>query len=533
MVLFVLVTPAVGGDARSQVVAHYTQLVYESYVKLEVAAKDLRAALLNFLADPTEEFHAAAKSAWLGAHEAYAPTEAFRFYDGPIDDVFYGPETLLNGWPMDEAYIDYVVGHPGAGIINQPDVFLSLQYDTLVDLNERSGEKNITTGFHAIEFLLWGQDTDPTGPGSRSYTDYVDDSGAPHPARRREYLRTLAELLVEHVRSLTQAWLPEIEGNYAGRFRANEPDASLWKIFVGIVSLARDELGAERIAVAYETRDQEDETSCFSDSTLTDLVGNIRGVQAVYLGVVGEQRGPGLNTLVRAADADLDALIRKQLNGAVAAIEAIPAPFDQTLLGVGGGPGRSKMLAAIEALEAVSNSLVQATSVLGLDPVPARDTSNAALPREALAGGDATVFDESIHAFSLPARTLTGERRRQFAIGNAFFNENWVTAPSSTVGRDGLGPLFNARSCSACHPADGRGDPLSERVDRIEPLPGLLLRLSVPGAGPNGEPLPEPRYGGQLQTLAVLGVRSEGALRLHYENTFGEFADGTRYRVLS
>lgn len=175
-------------------------------------------------------------------------------------------------------------------------------------------------------------------------------------------------------------------------------------------------------------------------------------------------------------------------------------------------------------------SLVAVAAQVGDDGEPPPPAAPAA-PGEELAGGATTVFEDSIHAYSLPARNLTGVRRRHFAIGNAFFNDAWVTAPASTAGRDGLGPLFNARSCSSCHPGDGRGTPLEERLVLFEPLEALLVRLSLPGRDERGAPLPEPRYGRQLQTSAVLGVPPEATVRIRYESRRGEYADGRRYRL--
>src|SRR5215475_240721 len=122
-----------------------------------------------------------------------------------------------------------------------------------------------------------------------------------------------------------------------------------------------------------------------------------------------------------------------------------------------------------------------------------------------LSGGDGTVFDTSRNAFSLPARNLREEHRPQFFVGNSFFNQNWVIAPASVSGRDGLGPLFNARSCSGCHFKDGRGRP----PDADEPMSTMLLRISIPGVDEHGGPKPDPTYGDQIQGLSVPGVPPE------------------------
>ncbi|HYO94714.1 MAG TPA: di-heme oxidoredictase family protein, partial [Polyangiaceae bacterium] len=158
---------------------------------------------------------------------------------------------------------------------------------------------------------------------------------------------------------------------------------------------------------------------------------------------------------------------------------------------------------------------------------PAQDGANVA-PDLHLSGGDTTTLDASRDAFSLAARNLTGERRDRFFVGNSLFNRGWVTAPATTTGMDGLGPTFNARSCSACHFKDGRGAP-PQRPD--ETMVGLLLRLSVPGNDPHGGPLPDPTYGDQLNEGAVLGVRGEGRGVVTYDEQPGNYPDGAAYSL--
>ncbi len=141
-------------------------------------------------------------------------------------------------------------------------------------------------------------------------------------------------------------------------------------------------------------------------------------------------------------------------------------------------------------------------------------------------GGDGTVFLAGADAFAQPMPGLEGEQRRTFAVGNSFFNQNWVTAPASTEGRDGLGPLFNAQSCSSCHFKDGRGRP-PESVDDAER--GLLVRLSV--IGDDGDPEDHPRYGGQFQDRAVRGVAPEGSVVITTSERTGAYADGTPWSL--
>ena len=150
-------------------------------------------------------------------------------------------------------------------------------------------------------------------------------------------------------------------------------------------------------------------------------------------------------------------------------------------------------------------------------------------PDESLAGGATTVFNASDDAFSFPAANLSTARSDPFFVGNSFFKSNWVTAPASTDGRDGLGPLFNASSCSACHLKDGRGRP---PLDGTEAFLGLLLRISVPGADPaTGAPLPDSNYGGQIQQNSILGVDGEAVPGVSYVEVPGTYGDGSPYSL--
>ncbi len=157
------------------------------------------------------------------------------------------------------------------------------------------------------------------------------------------------------------------------------------------------------------------------------------------------------------------------------------------------------------------------------------DPDTEVLPIEdARSGGDTTVFDETRDAFARPLANLHGDRRDDFFLGNAVFNRGWVTAPASVADFDGLGPLFNATSCSGCHTKDGRGRP-PESAD--ESFLSMLIRLSVPGRAENGGPMPEPTYGDQLQENGILGVPGEGRARVTYEERAGSFDDGTPYTL--
>ncbi|MCA9537821.1 MAG: c-type cytochrome [Myxococcales bacterium] len=160
----------------------------------------------------------------------------------------------------------------------------------------------------------------------------------------------------------------------------------------------------------------------------------------------------------------------------------------------------------------------------------ADEASMTVEPGEALPGGETTntlLFGHN--AFIRPAENITDAHALHFYSGNSFFNQSWVQAPSSTALRDGLGPLFNARSCAACHFRDGRGRP---PLTDDEPFNSILLRLSVPGAAEEEAPLPEPTYGGQLQPFALPDVPAEANPRIDWTEVRGEYADGEPYTLL-
>lgn len=156
-------------------------------------------------------------------------------------------------------------------------------------------------------------------------------------------------------------------------------------------------------------------------------------------------------------------------------------------------------------------------------PTPTPDFLTYLEEGEELSGGQATIFDTTPNAFSLPVPGLQREQELLFFVGNSFFNQNWVTAPASTTARDGLGPFFNARSCAGCHFKDGRGR--APDFDGEAPT-GLLLRTSIPGADDQGAPLPDPAYGGQLQDHSLMGSLPEAAFQISYEELPFTFPDG-------
>ncbi|MCK5944009.1 MAG: iron-regulated protein [Planctomycetes bacterium] len=358
MLTMACATPAQShAPTEADVVRHHAAWCHQLYSDVLRQARAMHRTIEQLCRHPGPAELAAARKAWLAARQAYGQTEALRFHDGPIERL----EPLLNAWPVDEAYIDYVRGRDGCGIVNDVARFPSLGATILELANERGGEANICVGWHAIEFMLWGQDLSERGPGERPWTDFAPTIAA-NGKRRCEYLRTISSMLVRHLDELARAWAPGAP--YRTAFE-RDVDASVRRMLVGVTVLTAFELGGERLVVAYETRDQEQEHSCFSDSTLQDLVSNQLGIMAVVLGCdVDGRRGPGLVELVRDRR-DIADEVERALRRADQALRAIPAPFDRALLGEDGSRPRRALRRAIESLEQQAEVLLVVGRQLG------------------------------------------------------------------------------------------------------------------------------------------------------------------------
>ncbi|NEN75510.1 imelysin [Pelistega sp. NLN82] len=327
----------------SVVLGTYAEQAYTLYADSLKDAKALQTALQAFTQTPTEATLNTAKKAWLQSRESYGLTEPFRLSNGPIDaeegwvaDAYGSLESQINAWPLDEVMIDYTIDADGkrtsGNIIDSTGKFTptgeeakAVNIDTitpevLTDLNENGGEANVATGYHAIEFLLWGQDQDynsfvadtithgPTTAGQRPLSDYTSDQFA---NRRKAYLNAAAEKLVADLTTITQAWAPErdTKDTNTGLYRAAllgqlkgaeadkniSPKEALRQIIAGLGVFMKSELANERVAVAVLTPSEEDEHSCFSDNTHRDIAQNFQGFVDILKGEMnGKKIGPAL-----------------------------------------------------------------------------------------------------------------------------------------------------------------------------------------------------------------------------------------------
>ncbi len=388
----------------AEVVQHYANVAYTEYSDSLTAAQALQSSIETFLSTPTLLNLAAAKEAYYLARVPYQQSEAFRFdlengHVTPGLDADGGPASIddwegqLNAWPLDEALIDYVDASSYQGeykaptnIINsfstltvsgeQLDVS-SITPSLLASLNEVGGaEANVTTGIHAIEFLLWGQDTNGTGPGAgnRPVSDYYTQAAQGHctsgPAtvdvkvcqRRAEYLRSVTELLVSDLTEMVNEWTPEA-GNMAGTLRHDflTRGDGVQRILDSMGDMAIGELASERMKVAILFGSTEDEHDCFSDATHISIFNNARGVINAYTGDYtrldgSTLNGPSLSDLVRQRDPAVDADMRARLEHIQQYMQAIVDAansgrhFDQLV----GGSTEDKAL-VLKAAEALVN----------------------------------------------------------------------------------------------------------------------------------------------------------------------------------
>lgn len=324
--------------APEKVLNTYAEIAQVNYTDALTDAKSLQKAIHAFTKAPSEETLEAAKKAWLHSRESYGETEIFRLSEGPIDaeegwvaDAYGALEGQINAWPLDENLIDYTIdadgNKTGDNIIDSTGEFNpggedaepvnvdAITVETITALNENGGEANVTSGYHAIEFLLWGQDQDYANfiedkvtngamvAGQRPLSDFTEDKFA---QRRLDYLNAAADKLVDDIDTVASAWADKVEGN-AGLYRAAllgslqgseaekniAPDEALRNIFAGMGMFIKSELANERIAVAVLTPSEEDEHSCFSDNTHRDIAQNYAGFKNVLMGkYMGKDFGP-------------------------------------------------------------------------------------------------------------------------------------------------------------------------------------------------------------------------------------------------
>jgi putative iron-regulated protein len=354
--------------SKKQVIENYATLAAANYQKAYDDAVILETAITTFTTTPNQVNFDNVKDKWKIARESYGTTEAFRFANGPIDNN-NGPEGLLNSWPMDENFVDYVDGADNAGIINNPMLYPTIDKGTLENQNALDiDEKNVTVGYHAIEFLLWGQDLTPPSankPGQRPYTDYLTSGGtASNQARRALYLKVCADLLTDNLLYMVDQW--KVGGVYRTEFLALPENTAIKNIYLGITTLILAELPVERMEVALGNADQEDEHSCFSDNTHRDIILNLQGVINVYQGKYGSIDGASLEDLVKQANSEAFNDTNASITSSLTKANAILIPFDLAISGGETSVEGAKVKAAALQFKNLGANLLNGATKIGI-----------------------------------------------------------------------------------------------------------------------------------------------------------------------
>ncbi|WP_306131271.1 imelysin family protein [Roseivivax marinus] len=389
----VVASPALADKAG--VVTTYADIAQAGYEDSLTSAQRLQSAVEALISEPSATTHQAAKDAWLAARVPYQQTEVFRFGNPIVDDW----EGKVNAWPLDEGLIDYVDDSTVMGgenryaelnvIANESFTLSGEEVDaaeitpTLLEetLHEADGvEANVATGYHAIEFLLWGQDLNGTdhGAGERAWTDFAsgEDCTNGNCDRRGAYLQAATDLLVSDLEWMAGQWAADGDARAAV---TEDADAGLSAMLTGMGSLSYGEQAGERMKLGVMLNDPEEEHDCFSDNTHNSHFYDGLGIHNVYNGryvrIDGTVvEGDSLSDLVAEADTDVDAALSDDLDHTVLQMAKLKAAaeagfsYDQ-MLARGNEEGEALIMASVDALVKQTRSIERAVTALGLNDI--------------------------------------------------------------------------------------------------------------------------------------------------------------------
>lgn len=394
--LLFAVTAAQAKPTAKDVVANYADLALAKYEDSLTSAKALQAAVDKLIAKPTKANLEAARKAWLAARVPYQQTEVYRFGNAIVDDW----EGKVNAWPLDEGLIDYVakdygtesdenqlyaanvIANKALKISGRPVDASKITKTLLSDvLQEADGvEANVATGYHAIEFLLWGQDLNGTkaGAGNRPASDFDTNAcTGGNCDRRAQYLKAATDLLVDELTWIAGQWTSD--GKARKTLLAGDGSQGLIAMLTGMGSLSYGELAGERMKLGLLLHDPEEEHDCFSDNTHNSHYYDVVGIQNVYLGrykrIDGSLvQGPSLADLVKSADANIDKRMRTALSSSVEKFAAMVKraetveSYDQ-MIGEGNKDGNQVVQVAIDALLNQTKDIERVIAALKLKPI--------------------------------------------------------------------------------------------------------------------------------------------------------------------
>ncbi|WP_170362080.1 imelysin family protein [Ruegeria arenilitoris] len=387
---------AADAPSKAEVLNTYANIAEAKYDDSLIAAKVLQEAVNALMADPSDATLNAARAAWVAARVPYQQTEVYRFGNAIVDDW----EGKVNAWPLDEGLIDYVdasysgptdenefaalnvIANPSFELsgeaIDASEITPNLLGETL---HEADGiEANVATGYHAIEFLLWGQDLNGhgAGAGNRPYTDYVQGNACTggNCDRRAQYLSAATALLVSDLEWMAAQWAEGGEARAA--LNANET-AGVSAILTGMGSLSYGEQAGERMRLGLMLNDPEEEHDCFSDNTHNSHYYDGLGIQNVYLGsytrIDGTPvSGASLSDLVISFDPSLDAEMKVKLANTMQALGRLKSTaeagfaYDQ-MLERGNEGGEQLIMGGVNGLVDQTKTIERIVTALELDQI--------------------------------------------------------------------------------------------------------------------------------------------------------------------
>ncbi|MET0065392.1 MAG: imelysin family protein [Candidatus Thiodiazotropha sp.] len=401
--------PLTAAPSEQAVLNHYADLAQVMYQDALLQARELDLAVKALIAHPDETHLEATRAAWIKARHPYQQTEAYRFGNPIVDDW----EGKVNAWPLDEGLIDYVARSYGsdsdenpyytANIIANPKLThgnrvidtSQLNKTTLSEQLHELGdvESNVATGYHAIEFLLWGQDLNGTGPGAgrRPASDYdTQHCSGGHCDRRAAYLNAVSELLIDDLEWMEKQW----RDDGAARLAVTQGDTqhNLATIFTGLGSLSYGELAGERMKLGLLLHDPEEEHDCFSDNTHWSHYNDALGIHNVYTGrymrIDGRVlSGPSLSNLVEDKSPEADHRLRMAMRDTLMQMNALVESAEQgvaydQLIGENNPEGNALVASAVEALVAQTRAIEKAVQAMGLEAITFEGSDSLDAPQK-------------------------------------------------------------------------------------------------------------------------------------------------------
>ena len=388
--------PVMAADPAA-VLKTYADIAEAGYSDSVVTAQTLKHKIDSLLANPNEDTLQEAREAWIAARVPYQQTEVFRFGNAIVDNW----EGRVNAWPLDEGLIDYV-DHShygemsdenalynanviantsiqlGNNSIDATEITAELLAETLHEIDEI--EANVATGYHAIEFLLWGQDlygTEP-GAGERPATDFsLDNCTGGNCDRRRQYLSVATDLLITDLEEMADNWK---EGGEARVELVEKGEkGALATILTGMGSLSYGELAGERTKLGLMLHDPEEEHDCFSDNTHYSHFYNAMGINNVFQGHYSRVdgtviNGPSLADMLKASAPEVESRLSTERTETQAAAQAIVDAAAQgntfdVLIGAGNTQGNALVQQLVDKLTTQTRSIEKAISALELDAI--------------------------------------------------------------------------------------------------------------------------------------------------------------------